>query len=320
MFSARETATVSHVSQPSHRGADALTLGLVASRRRDERRLRHDGADRCRHRQLDSGWGADGITGWDYVGTVNEASAVYLGNGWVITAAHVGAGTFILTAGSNAGTYLPTGISYSVSNANGTADLTLFQVANAPSLPVLALATATPSSFLSQGAGDPVAMLGFGGASAETWGYDDVTLANQQISVTGYSYSSTDFITANGTVSNGSTTNTNDSQLVSGDSGGGDFIYNSSLGEWQLAGINEATGTGSIGEYHGKWYLASDASGLPSGSTHVQNNVDFSAMVQTSTYQSQIDAIVDAPEPPAWSLLLFLLLGLALSRRLLRPA
>lgn len=49
-----------------------------------------------------SGLRADGsaVVGWDYVGTINGASGVYLGNGWVITASHVGASTFTLGATS----------------------------------------------------------------------------------------------------------------------------------------------------------------------------------------------------------------------------
>ena len=132
-----------------------------------------------------------------------------------------------------------------------------------------------------------------------------VTLANQLISV-GRStpYNSTDFLTSDGAVSNGMTSTTNNSQLVSGDSGGGDFIYNSSLGEWQLAGINEAIGPAPLGRYNGQWYLgATMPPTFRPGSTNVQDNVDFSAMVQIDAYGSQIDAIVDAPEPPVWAML-----------------
>jgi len=39
-----------------------------------------------------TGWPASNATGWNYVGQDNGSSAVYLGNGWVLTAAHVGAG------------------------------------------------------------------------------------------------------------------------------------------------------------------------------------------------------------------------------------
>jgi hypothetical protein len=34
--------------------------------------------------------------GWSYVGQLNGASCVYLGNGWVLTAGHVGEGTVSL--------------------------------------------------------------------------------------------------------------------------------------------------------------------------------------------------------------------------------
>ena len=264
----------------------------------------------------DSGWGAVGITGWDYVGTINGASGVYLGNGWVLTAGHVGTGDFVLTTGAAAGTYYYDGVSQSVSNSSGTADLTLFQLSNSPNLPKLSLATSVPSSFLYTSSGGPVAMIGYGGGSGKTWGYDQVTLANEQISVSGYSYSSADFITSDAAISNGSATHTNNSQLVSGDSGGGDFIYNTSLGEWQLTGINEAIGSGDIGKYNGQWYLADTAADLPPGSTNVQA-LDFSAMVQTATYNSQISSIEATPEPPVWALLLSGLGGVALSRRLL---
>jgi hypothetical protein len=275
----------------------------------------------------DSGWGATGITGWDYLGSVNGASGVYLGNGWVLTAGHVGAGNFVITNGPDANTYTYTGVSHSISNADGTADLTLFQIANAPSLPTLSLITSTPSTFLYNGSGaGNVAMLGYGGSGTnplthlpnETWGYNTVTLANEQIMVDGYPYNSDDFITSDTgeSVSNGLASHTNNSQLVSGDSGGGDFIYNSSLGEWQLGGINEAIGSGTIGKYHGTWYLANDASDFPTGSTSIQN-IDFSAMVQMSSYYSQIDAIVDAPEPRTWTLLLASLAGMVLGHRVL---
>jgi len=44
-----------------------------------------------------SGWGATGITGWDYVCQINGgASGVYLGYGWVLTAGHVGQGNITI--------------------------------------------------------------------------------------------------------------------------------------------------------------------------------------------------------------------------------
>ena len=71
-----------------------------------------------------SGWGGPEITGWDYVGQVNGASGVYLGNGWVLTAAHVGAGNFTVAGLSYA---FVGGSATSITNGNGTtADLLLF--------------------------------------------------------------------------------------------------------------------------------------------------------------------------------------------------
>ncbi len=32
----------------------------------------------------ESGWGASGVTGWDYVGFAGDASGVYLGSGWCL--------------------------------------------------------------------------------------------------------------------------------------------------------------------------------------------------------------------------------------------
>ena len=190
----------------------------------------------------DSGWGSDDVTGWDYVGSIGSTGGVYLGDNWVLTAAHVGAYSFVLDTGPGAGTYSPTGVSYSFSNANGTADLTLYQIANGPSssvLPPLSLATSTPSQFLYTSNGANAVMIGYGdnnalnsnGTPLKTWGQATIDL-RQVIGVTAgaTTYHSTDLVTVNGTVSNGSTTSTNDSQIVNDDSGGASFVYNSTLG------------------------------------------------------------------------------------------
>ncbi len=81
-------------------------------------------------------------------------------------------------------------------------------------------------------------MIGFGGGQGETWGYDTVTKVEVVAQVSGYT--SRDFSTAFATTSAGSSSVTNTAQLVSGDSGGGDFIYDTASGKWMLAEINEA--------------------------------------------------------------------------------
>ena len=106
-----------------------------------------------------------------------------------------------------------------------------------------------------------------------------MTQINELITPEDYSYVSNDFLTLTGAITydnprgNGSETITNNAQVVTGDSGGGDFIYNASTGQWNLAGINEITGTDNSGQA-------------------------LSGFVQLDTYASQINAIVDAPIAP----------------------
>lgn len=222
-----------------------------------------------------SGWGASGITGWNYVGQIGSASGVYLGNGWVLTAGHVGIGNFTL-AGT---TY--TAISNSartISDVNGTADLCVFQIATSPTLPGLMLSTSLPIAFPATQTPSTVAMLGFGGGHGLTWGFDTVTEINELVTPGGLSYVSNDFLTDNGTNtysnSNGTShiTITNNSTVVGGDSGGGDFTFNATTKKWELMGINEVTGTYS------------------------NSTVTFSGMVQLDTYAAQINAIVNPPD------------------------
>lgn len=221
-----------------------------------------------------TGWGADSVTGWNYVGEVNGASGVYIGNGWVLTAGHVGFGNFTLggvtyTAVANS--------SQSISNSKGTADLLLFQIASPPELPSLTLSTGLPVAFSSKQTGSLVAMLGFGGGYGLTWGLDTATEINELITPGGYTYVSTDFFTDNGQVVRGSSSITNNATLVDGDSGGGNFTYNATTRKWELTGINEVTG--SYSDYSGNY----------------AGNGTFSGMVQLNIYATQINAIVNTP-------------------------
>ena len=205
-----------------------------------------------------SGWGTGNTNdGWAYVGQVNGASGVYLGNGWVLTAAHVGAGNFTL-AGN---TYDTTGFVYTdfattINNIKYNADLSLFQVSTVANngftlnLPNLILASNSPTYFntytqsnnLSQ---SQIVMIGYGGGLGESWGVNNATAINQGVEVV--SFGTIDFSTLYGSTNSGSVSITNTAVLVGGDSGGGDFM---SVGnKWQLAGINEAVDTSNNSSY-----------------------------------------------------------------------
>lgn len=222
-----------------------------------------------------TGWGGSEITGWNYVGQVNSASGVYLGNGWVLTAAHVGIGNFVL----DGNTYIAVpGSAQSISNADGTADLCLFQIYTLSSnngtllnLPPLVLATSDPVAFAYGTPGTSVVLIGYGGGQGETWGYNTITQINQAVTPDGYSYVSNDFLTVTGTTTDGGQSITNNAMLVLYDSGGGDFTYNTATSQWNLAGINEVTGTDE------------------------DTGQDLSGFEQLDTYAAQINGIITPP-------------------------
>jgi hypothetical protein len=222
-----------------------------------------------------SGWGASGVTGWDFVGMVNGASGVYLRNGWVLTAAHVGAGGFTL---GGIGYSAFSGTATSISDSNGVADLILFQVFGSPALPSLTIRSTDPVAATFGNNGSSVVMIGNGGGG-KSWGVNTITDISIPISLS--PYQSTDFATFTGTKTlgfgNHSRTLTNNASLTGGDPGGAGFIFNSTASRWELAGINEAIGSDSNG-----------------------NNYSF--LVQLSRYASLINSITSGtlspvPEP-----------------------
>jgi len=210
-----------------------------------------------------SGWGAPTVTGWNYVGTVNGASGVYLGNGWVLTAGHVGAGTFTLKGTAYAAV---NGSARAISDADGIADISLFKIASVPALTPLTLATQV---YVDQ----QVVMIGYGGGHGETWGSNTLA-ALGLVTLTGPYSTPLGIVASFNTVDYQAPYGANAGKLVGGDSGGADFIYDTATGQWQLAGINEAI------DGDGNSYL-----------------------VDLGYYASAIENITEIPEPTPWALL-----------------
>jgi hypothetical protein len=188
---------------------------------------------------------------WDHVGTVNAASGIYIGNGWVVSAAHVGWGDFNLSGT----TYAFDGTSLRLTNADGSAtDMVMFHLNPPPKLGSLILATNTPAAY------SQVDMMGYGRIAGSTqtnigsfrgfywssWGYK--SWGNNKINPNAVfvinagfgniSVFETDF-TAPGTTGSASPTS-NETEAASGDSGGGVFYLLGS--RWELAGMIDAIG------------------------------------------------------------------------------
>ena len=259
-----------------------------------------------------SGWAQPAIqpinytqtTGWNYVGSVGGNSAVYMGNNWVLTAAHVGSGGFLLN-----GAVYPM-VPGSVQQVSASVDLLMFQISPAPVLPTLPVRSTDPIvAGVNGSTSSKVAMIGWGagnGDRQETWGYDTVNAINYYpLTPMGSSYASNAFLTY---TKSGNKNPENLYEVVTGDSGGAGFIYNTNTSSWELAGINDVDGT----------------------ITYSDNTTGgFSGLVQLDTYATTIRNIVaqplptDTPTMPQWALiatgcLLFFAANLSLTGALKR--
>lgn len=231
------------------------------------------------------------------VGTVNDCSCVYLGNGWVITAAHVGSGattTFTTTSGTTVSYSLVENSTVSYTNSDGsTADFVLYQISGDTSS--LSAASISPTS-VSYNA--TLYSVGYGltrsssptyytyNSSTGVWTssstytpgsytgytYSDAAKAAGTNNVSNYLGDSSDgvitSVTANGHTSDVFTysftaNNSNEAIVASGDSGGGVFAVVD--GKLTLVGLNillytndtQPSGTAISGNYSGAVSLAS---------------------------------------------------------------
>jgi hypothetical protein len=269
-------------------------------------------------------------SGWDNVGTVDGASGVYLGDGWVITAKHVGsvgAGTAITF--DSVGTFHSDGQVVQLKTGANNADLQMFHLSATPSLPTLNIASASPA------AGTSIYMAGYGRNRATDLTYYSVTGPSNNPTWTelpsstganaaGYKYASGNTkrwgtnLTIDDPENAGNTTaivdagsgptqvffsdfsssgTSSEAQLANGDSGGGVFDT-----AGNLIGLINYKGTF-------KNQPAYDPN-VP-GSTDTAIFGNLSDMADLSAYRSQILSVV--PEPV--SLTLLLTGGLILIRR-----
>ena len=243
--------------------------------------------------------------GFANIGTVGGGSAVYLGNGWVLTAAHV-AGSLPASVQLGGTTYSTAPGTFHQLTNNGTpgvttlTDTVVFRLASDPGLPWLNIRSSVPT------VGDTMTMIGNGYNRATSPTYWDSSWAvlpsSSGAAYSGYTTTSGHTIrwgenqvaASGGFVFNGtfdlramiSEFNAdglpNEAQAVVGDSGGGVFIKNGST--WELAGMTDA-----VGGYSGQ----PDVSITPIYG-------DVTAMSDLSYYRDQIISITDIPEPSAY--------------------
>ena len=245
---------------------------------------------------IDSGDGTGNTTappddpGWDHVGKRSGLTAVYLGNGWVVTANHVLEGSVILggvTYGAIPGT----------KTQIGTADLAVFQLSSHPPLGLLPISTNPDIT------GDEVVMIGHGldrGASTSAcgpppiggylwdvtrsvrWGENEVDAYANVLSTDTF-YTTFD-----------QSGLTHEAQGAHGDSGGAVFVKNGA--DWELAGV----------------MLATASFACQPGETALYGNLTYAA--DLSVYRSQLlamtrpacsdevdndgDLLIDYPDDP----------------------
>jgi hypothetical protein len=252
--------------------------------------------------------GPNGDLGWNYVGSLNGASGVYLGggngSGWVLTANHVRFGNLNFTLN---------GTTYSAIAGSGqqigSIDLYAFRITVGQGTGLSLLSNLTLAG-TSPAVGETLTMIGNGkdratsetywrvtGTTSYTWTEIPRIFSNEndpsgykQLSSSSKRWGSNQ---ADGVVTVNSTSMiqttftesgiSNEAQAAVGDSGGGVFVPMDN-GSYQLAGIMDLVGT---------------FSGQPAN-TAVFGNVTYS--IDIATYREQIIAVTGVPEPSVWML------------------
>ena len=268
--------------------------------------------------------------GFANVGTLNGASAIYLGNRWVLTASHVGSGSVYFG-----------GVPYAVSGPvtqlhnQGTsgmtalADMILFQIASDPGLPSLAISAGSPvlndelmmigngvnrsaarsyyTAVQGPNPGDDLwtAVSGPGPGVSELflpaagqavrWGTNNVESLGD-VDINAGSGTTRSFVTD---FDDDVAGRPNEAQGVLGDSGSA--VFRKVGGQWELLGLTHAVGT---------WSAVDNIPGSPA-SSFVGEGLTYAA--DLSFYRGQILAAI--PEPGSAALAGAALLALGCRRR-----
>jgi hypothetical protein len=242
---------------------------------------------------------------WNNVGSLNGATAIYLGNQTVLTAAHVGAGNVLLNNGQ---TLTPTGVSMHLTDPmNGNpADLLLFKVSQSPALPTIAVPLATPT------VGQNLLMSGNGwdrNANLNFWNVNGTTWTDQGTNATGANRAGYNTLSPPFTASPsqhirwGTNIVSFPAALDSGDNTRlfvSDFTSGAGATPYEAQAVDKDSGGSVFVNIAGAWQLAGVINGV--GVDVNRPNATFSAvfgeqtdMADLSEYRDQINAFV--PEP-----------------------
>jgi len=231
--------------------------------------------------------------GWDRIGTVNGATGVYLGDGYVLSAQHVDAGNFTLgsTSYNLDLSYTPQYLQ-TQSGPDAYADLVIFRILGAPAASILPIyggtseagMTATYIGYgLDRGAEVPDQGWLWGSTATKRWGQNivDGTLTVSEAGVF-YEALVSDFDRVGGF----GTGLADEAHGATGDSGGALFIKDAGI--WKLAGIITA-----VTENGRSFYDANPMPGPP--------DPDVLVSVRLGAYDDWI--LTTIPEPGTWALL-----------------
>jgi len=221
--------------------------------------------------------------GWNYIGRRGGNTAVYIGDGWVLTANHVGVGD--LELGGVTYPYVPGSGVQLENNDQSPADMLVFKVSPDPGLPPLPLRTSFPSpgleaimigngrdrgittSFDPAGSNPPIEGWEWAPGRSVRWGTNQIDGFPSSKLLDNFAvYTAFD-----------SGQSVHEAQASDGDSGGALFVDNN--GSWELAGILYAVG----------------AFPQQPGSTAIYGNVTYAARVDY--YYDEIQDAIALPEP-----------------------